>query len=131
MPYTKPLETERYSFTYWGDLSDKLSVKARYTDCSFVEDAESGGGLIPHFTIDYQTADGSDEIEFGGEKNRGANYIEVANETFTLKVDYQMGEHLITAGIESFDGTATNQFLARYNGEVDFDSIEDFEAGEW
>ena len=129
--YTKPPETERYSFTYWGDLSDKLRVKARYTDYSFVEDAESGGGLIPHFTIDYQTADGSDEIEFGGEKFRGANYIEVANETFTLKVDYQMGEHLITAGIESFDGTVTNQFLARYNGEVDFDSIEDFEAGQW
>ena len=129
--YTKPPQTERYSFTYWGDLTDRLRVKARFTDYSFSEDAESGGGLIPHFTVTYQTADGSDDIEFGGEKYRGANFIEVANQTFTFKADYQLGQHLITAGFESFDGTVTNQFLARYNGEIDFDSIEDFEAGEW
>ena len=131
--YTKPPETETLSLTYWGELSDRLSVKARYTDYSFIEDAESAGGLIPHFEVEYspEGSSDSDTIELGGEKYRGANYIEIEHQSFTLKADYSIGSHLITAGLETYEGSVLNQFIARYNGDVVFDSIEDFESGQW
>jgi hypothetical protein len=129
--YTKPPETERTSFTYYGDWSEGLRVKFRYTDYSFVEDAESGGGLFPEVRITYNGAGGRDYIYLGGEKYRGANYIDVSNESYSFKFDYTLGEHLITGGVVYEEGTVINQFLARYNGEVRFNSIQDFEDGQW
>jgi hypothetical protein len=125
--YTKPPLTERMSLSYYGDLSDNLRVKARYTSYEFTEDAESAGGLFPEVAIDV----GSDRIYLGGEKYRGANFISVVNDSYSLKLDYSLDSHIVTFGAEYQEGRVQNQFLARYNGEVQFNSIDDFAAGNW
>ena len=42
-----------------------------------------------------------------------------------------LGDHIITAGIETEDADIYNLFIARYNGEIHFDSIDDFASGAW
>jgi hypothetical protein len=130
--YVKPPEIERYSLTYYGELSDRLSIKAKYSSYDMTEDDGSEGNLFPEVSITYQDDDGNrDFIYLGGEKYRGANYIAVNSDFLTLKADYALDDHLITVGIESEDSSIANTFLARYNGEIQFNSIADFEAGQW
>ncbi|MEZ7965828.1 MAG: carboxypeptidase regulatory-like domain-containing protein [Pseudomonadales bacterium] len=130
--YSKPPEIERLSFTYYGELTDQLSVKAKYTSYEMTEDDGSAGNLFPEVSITYRDDDGNqDYIVLGGEKYRGANFIAVDTQTFSLKADYALNAHLITAGVEMEESNIQNTFLARYNGEVRFDSIDDFESGEW
>ncbi|MEY3019002.1 MAG: hypothetical protein RL336_2137, partial [Pseudomonadota bacterium] len=126
--YTKPPITERLSVDYTGEITENLNIKATYTSYDFKEDAESPGGLFPEVAV---KGPNGDTIYLGGEKYRGANYIGVNSDTFHLKADYTMGAHVITAGFETETGNVQNQFLARYNGEVQFDSIDDFANGNW
>ena len=126
--YVKPPVTKRTSVNYFGDLTENLNVNATFTSYKFTEDAESIGGLFPDVTV--TTASG-DRISLGGERYRGANFIDVQYDTYAFKANYSMGEHVFTAGFEYEEGTVINQFLARYNGEIRFDSIDDFETGDW
>jgi len=126
--YTKPPITKRTSLNYFGDITDKLTINATYTKYTFTEDAESNGGLFPDVTV--TTASGA-RIALGGERYRGANFIDVSYDTYSFKANYDMGEHLLTTGLEYEKGNVQNQFLARYNGEVRFNSIDDFETGQW
>jgi len=126
--YVKPPITERTSINYFGDITDKLTINATYTNYTFTEDAESIGGLFPDVTV---TTDSGARIALGGERYRGANFIDVSYDTYSLKANYIMDDHVLTAGFEYEEGNVQNQFLARYNGEVRFDSIDDFETGQW
>jgi hypothetical protein len=130
--YYKPPEITRYSATYYGELTDRLSVKAKYSKYNMTENDGSEGNLFPEVRIQYDDDDGNrDYIYLGGEKYRGANYIEVDSDFFTVKADYALDDHLITVGVETEKSSIQNVFLARYNGEVQFSSIADFETGNW
>jgi hypothetical protein len=74
---------------------------------------------------------GGDNVFLGGDRYRGANLINVESEFLTLKADYDNDDHLYTVGYESDNSDVVNLFIARYNGEVRFNSFEDYKNGIW
>ena len=126
--YTKPPEIDRESITLFSDWNDRLRTKFKYSTYDMYEDDASVGA--PHFP-ESRIQVGGDRVYLGGDRYRGANLININSDFLSFKVDYDMGDHLITAGYEQEESSIYNLFIARYNGEVHFDSIDAFEAGEW
>ena len=124
--YLKPPEIDRTSITLFSDWSDRLSTKIRFTNYELKEDDHSvGDPYFPESAISV----GGDTVYLGGDRYRGANYINIESDYVNFKATYDMGNHVITGGIDLEDTSVYNLFIARYNGEVRFDSIADFEAG--
>ena len=55
----------------------------------------------------------------------------VDEDVLIFKATYDNDDNVITFGIERAETDVYNLFIARYNGEIQFNSIEDFEAGAW
>ena len=126
--YYKPPEIDRASFTLYSDWSDRLSTKFKYTSYEMEEDdASYGDDFFPEMNFRI----GGDNVFLGGDRYRGANLINVESEFLTLKADYDNDDHLYTVGYESDNSDVVNLFIARYNGEVRFDSFEDYKNGIW
>jgi hypothetical protein len=124
--YLKPPEIDRITFSLFSDWSDRLSTKIRFTNYELVEDDHSvGDPYFPESAISV----GGDTVYLGGDRYRGANFINIESDYVNFKATYDLGNHVITAGIDLEDTSVYNLFIARYNGEVRFSSIADFEAG--
>ena len=120
-------ETDRTSLTLYSDWNDRLSTKIRYTNYQYFSDPYSPGLTFPEMTVEV----GRDAIRLGGERYRAANMVETESDYFAFKATYDMGNHVISAGIDYEETNFYNLFISRYNGEVVFDSIDDYEAGEY
>ena len=131
--YTKPPEIERFSMTLYSDLTDRLSSKLKFSSYEMSEDdASLGDPYFPEVNISVTDgAGGEDNVYLGGDRYRGANLINVDSDFLTLKFDYDADDHLYTMGMEKEESSVYNLFIARYNGEVQFDSIADFSRGNW
>ena len=126
--YAKPPEIDRQSITLFSDWSDRLRTKIKYTSYEMYEDdASIGDPFFPEARIRV----GGDQVYLGGDRYRGANLINTTSDYFTFKLDYDLGDHIITAGVETEEADIYNLFIARYNGEIHFDSIDDFANGTW
>ena len=126
--YIKPPEIERMSVTLFSDWTDNFRTKVKYTSYEMVEDdASVGDSLFPEVRIDV----GGDDVFLGGDRYRGANFINVTSDTFTFKGDLDLGDHFISFGVDMTEQSIYNLFISRYNGEIQFGSIDDFEAGTW
>lgn len=130
--YKKDPKIDRLSFTLYSDITDNLSTKFRYSTFDFVEDDTAistikSGIAVPDVRIDHNRG----RVYLGGDRYRGINFIETARETISFKATYDMGKHVITGGVEIKTDDTRNDFGSRWNGEVQFDSIDDFEAGIW
>ena len=126
--YTKPPVIDRESITLFSDWNDRLRTKFKYSTYDMSEDdASVGAPYMPESKITV----GGDDVFLGGDRYRGANLIKINSEFLTFKADYDLGDHLITAGFEQEESSIYNLFIARYNGEVYFDSVDDFAAGTW
>ena len=118
-------EIERNSITLYSDWNDRLSTKVRYSTYEYLSDPYSPGLTIPEMTVEV----GDDNIRLGGERYRAANKIETKSDYISFKATYDLGNHVVTAGLDIEDTSLYNLFISRYNGEVRFDSIADYEAG--
>ena len=129
--YLKPPETDRFTLTLYSDWNDRLSTKIQYTNYELKEDDHSiGDPFFPEVNITVTDDSGSqDNVYLGGDRYRGANFINIESDYINLKATYDLGNHVITAGVDLEDTSVYNLFIARYNGEVRFSSIADFEAG--
>jgi hypothetical protein len=126
--YYKPPEIDRASFTLYSDWSDRLSTKFKYTSYEMEEDdASYGDDFFPEMNIRI----GGDNVFLGGDRYRGANLINVESEFLTLKADYDNDDHVYTVGYERDNSDVVNLFIARYNGEVRFNSFDDYKNGIW
>ena len=126
--YTKPPEIERQSVALYSAITDRLSTKLKFSRYTMDENDNSiGDGLFPEVNIEI----GGDNVYLGGDRYRGANHIMVDEDFLVFKADYDNDENVITFGIEKAETSVYNLFIARYNGEIQFDSIADFEAGTW
>ena len=91
------------------------------------DDASYGDDFFPEMNIRI----GGDNVFLGGDRYRGANLINVESEFLTLKADYDNDDHVYTIGYERDDSDVVNLFIARYNGEVRFNSFDDYKNGIW
>ena len=55
----------------------------------------------------------------------------VDEDFLVFKAEYDNDNNVITFGVERAETSVYNLFIARYNGEIKFDSIDDFAAGTW
>jgi hypothetical protein len=97
------------------------------------DDASYGDDFFPEVNItvtDAVTGD-RDNVFLGGDRYRGANLINVESEFLTLKADYDNDDHVYTVGYERDNSDVVNLFIARYNGEVRFNSFDDYKNGIW
>jgi len=133
--YKKPPEIDRASVTLYSDWTDRLSTKIKVTNYEMEEDDSSyGDDLFPEANIevcDPNNASVCDNIYLGGDRYRGANFINVESDYFTFKATYDADDSEFTFGYEREESDIYNLFIARYNGEIHFDSVADFENGLW
>ena len=128
--YAKPPVIDRESFTLYSDWNDRLSTKIRYSHYQLTEDdASLGDPFMPEVNIEVCDGGDCDNVYLGGDRYRGANYIDIDSDFLSFKATYDLGDHVLSAGIDRDESAVYNLFIARYNGEVQFDSIADFEAG--
>ena len=126
--YAKPPVIERKSITLYSDVTDRLSTKLKFSRYEMDEnDASIGDGLFPEVNIKV----GGDNVYLGGDRYRGANHIMVDEDFLVFKAEYDNDNNVITFGVERAETSVYNLFIARYNGEIKFDSIDDFAAGTW
>tara|TARA_B110000495_G_scaffold113841_1_gene98591 strand:- start:365 stop:3499 length:3135 start_codon:yes stop_codon:yes gene_type:complete len=131
--YSKPPEIERLSLVLYSDLTDRLTSKLKFSSYEMNEDdASLGDPYFPEVNISVTDgAGGEDNVYLGGDRYRGANLISVDTDLVTFKLDYDADDHLYTMGVEREESSVYNLFIARYNGEIQFDSIADFQTGNW
>ena len=126
--YDIPPETERTTFTLYSDWTDRFSTRIRISDRMFTQDANSPdggyGGLFPEFHI----YEGNEIIYVGPDRYRGHNLIEVDQQLTSIKASYDLDDHYLTFGYETDESSVYNSFINRYNGEINFRSLDDFYA---
>ena len=134
--YPKPPQTERTTINVYSDWSDRLSTRFRYSDRTFVEDAHSFdggyGSLFPEFHIFGGYGGDEGAVILGADRYRGHNLIEVDQQLVSFKASYDLlNDHYITFGFEQDESDVYNAFIVRYNGEISFDSLQDFYDGNY
>lgn len=79
----------------------------------------------PDFTI-FTLAGGT--IAAGGDRFRHANELDNDSQQIRLKADWQLGDHLLTAGFEREEYDVRNLFVPFSKGNYNFFSLDDLEA---
>ena len=60
----------------------------------YEDDSSIGDPFFPEARIQV----GGDQVYLGGDRYRGANLINTTSDYLTFKLDYDLGDHIITAG---------------------------------
>ncbi|MBT8088318.1 MAG: TonB-dependent receptor, partial [Gammaproteobacteria bacterium] len=109
-------------FSNWNDnFSTELKIGSKDVENRQI----SVDTTNPDFAI---TAPGGGTIAAGGDRFRHTNELDNESRLFKLKGDYQLGDHVITAGFEQEKYTVRNLFLPFSKGQYVFFSIDDLEA---
>ena len=124
--YVYPIDREKNTFSYVGDLRDDLTVEMKYTDIYYNNDQDSlGGENFGHHRIYY----GDASIYPTSERFRSANESTIEEEIFNVKATLLRGNHTITVGFEDHYKYLENLFIAFENGDWEYDSVQDFLDG--
>ena len=124
--YVYPIDREKSTFSYVGDLRDDLTVEMKYTDIYYNNDQDSlGGENFGHHRIYY----GDASIYPTSERFRSANESTIEEEIFNVKATLLRGNHTITVGFEDHYKYLENLFIAFENGDWEYDSVQDFLDG--
>jgi outer membrane receptor for ferrienterochelin and colicin len=133
-------ESETYGLRLYSNWTDRLSTEIRYS-YQDVQDLQNpvGGGEQHDEVPKPRIAIGDGGVvfgEFGGQEFvsgpgtfRSSNELNTQKSQFKIKADYQMGDHLITAGYEYETLDIFNLFIINATGTVFFDSIAGLDSG--
>ena len=109
-------------FSNWTDeFSTELKIGSKDVENRQI----SVDTVNPDFAI---TAPGGGLIAAGGDRFRHTNELDNESALFRFRADYQLGDHLLTAGFEQEEYTVRNLFLPFSKGNYVFFSIDDLEA---
>ena len=125
--YFKGEETDTSSILLVSDWSDNLVSEVYYSTKSTDTSQNSPAGQdVPNFYID--DAYGM-RVYLGADIYRSANKLATETDFFKAKLTYYTGDHKITAGYENTTYDIYNVFIVAQDGEWEFDSLADYEAG--
>ena len=131
--YFYPIDREKSTFSYVGDISDDLTIEMKYTDIYYNNDQDSlGGENFGHHAIAYDVdGDGvaAEYIYPTSERFRSANESTIEEEIFNIRATLLRGNHTITVGFEDHYKYLENLFIAFENGDWAYDSVDDFING--
>ena len=125
--YFKGEKTDTSSILLVSDWSDNLVSEIYYSNKSTDTSQESPAGQnVPNFYID--DAYGM-RVYLGADIYRSANELATETDFLKAKLTYYTGNHKITAGYENTTWDIYNLFVVAQDGEWEFDSLADYEAG--
>ena len=114
-----------FSAQVFSNWTDRLSTEFKIGFKDVENRQISVDTTTPDFTI-FTLAGGT--IAAGGDRFRHTNELDNKSRLFKFKADYDLGNHLITAGIEQEEYEVRNLFLPFSKGNYNFFSIDDLEA---
>ena len=126
--YVYPIDREKSTFAYVGDISDDLSVEMKYTDIVYKNDQDSlGGEDFGHHRI---TLSSGERVFPTSEQYRSANETNIDEEILSLKATLLRGNHTISVGYDMHEKFVSNLFIAFENGRFRWDSVDNFINGD-
>jgi hypothetical protein len=111
-----------YSLQLFSQWTDQFSTEFKYGTKDVENRQISVDGTTPDFAVN-TFAGGL--IAAGGDRFRHKNELDNESQLFKIKADYQLGDHLITAGFEQEEYTVRNAFLPFSKGQYVFSQGED------
>ena len=125
--YVYPIDRQKETISYIGDLSDDLSVEAKYTGITYKNDQDSlGGENFGHHRITLQSGE---YVYPTSEQYRSANETNIDEDILNLKATLLRGNHTISVGYDYHEKFISNLFIAFENGRWRWDSVDDFVSG--
>ena len=126
--YKYPIDREKTTLSYYGDLSDNLSIgNFKFTQVDYYNDNDSlGGEDFGHHRIRLSSGEYAYPT---GDQYRSANEVAIEDEQTSIKATYLAGNHTITFGYELIDRFAYNLFIPYENGRWRWNSVDDFVNG--
>ena len=114
-----------FSLQLFSNWSDNFSTELKIGSKDVENRQISVDPTTPDFQINLPTGG---IISAGGDRFRHTNELDNESVLFKLKGDYQIGDHVITAGFEREQYKVRNAFLPFSKGNYNFSSIDDLEA---
>ena len=120
-------EYETVKFELNSDWSDNFSTRIMYSDTDVMNpNTPVGSTSIGEVAIG--VASGG-TVFFGPDQYRHANEIQTNRKQFEVSGYYDIGDHAITLGYKKMENDMFNMFSRNSLGEYDYNSLEDFIAG--
>ena len=117
-------EMKAYSVQVFSNWTDRLSTEIKFGIKEVERRDRSVDGTVNEFVV--RTAAGG-LILAGGDRFRHSNELDNESDIFRIKADYDLGDHVLTAGWERESKTVRNRFLPHSKGLAFFDSIADLQ----
>jgi hypothetical protein len=129
-------DSETYSARLFSNWTDRLSTELRYSTQDVIDQQNPLGGgeqqdavPKPRIGIGFGNEFFGTDFVSGPGTFRSANKLTTTKDQFKFKVDYQMGDHLVTGGYEYETLDVFNLFIINATGSVHFDDIAGLAAG--
>ena len=113
-----------YSARVFSQWTDRFSTEFKFGIKEVENRQISVDTTTPDFAI--STAAGG-LIAAGGDRFRHTNELDNDSQLIKIKADYQLGDHLLTAGFEQEEYTVRNLFLPFSKGQYVFGSLDNLE----
>ena len=120
-------EYETIKFELNSDWSDNFSTRIMYSDTD-VMNPNTPVGSTSIGEVGVGVASGG-TVFFGPDQYRHANEIQTNRKQFEVAGYYDIGDHAITQGYKKMENDMFNMFSRNSLGEYDYNSLEDFIAG--
>lgn len=114
-----------FSAHVFSNWTDTFSTEVKFGFKNVENRQISVDTMTPDFTI-FTLAGGT--IAAGGDRFRHANELDNDSQQIRLKADWQLGDHLLTAGFEREEYDVRNLFVPFSKGNYNFFSLDDLEA---
>jgi hypothetical protein len=113
-----------YSARLFSQWTDRFSTEFKFG----IKEVENRQISVDTTTPDFDifTAAGG-RIAAGGDRFRHTNELDNDSQLIKIKADYQLGDHLLTAGFEQEEYTVRNLFLPFSKGQYVFGSLDNLE----
>lgn len=125
--YVKGSDVESLTLMLRSQWTDSFSTEFFYNQ-SEMEDLQETVG--PKDFADIQIDVGTNVVYLGADDSRQTNSLGTESDYLKLTGQYLWRDHVLTGGYEQEELSVANTFVQHSRGgEIDFDSIDDFEAG--
>jgi hypothetical protein len=111
-----------YSLRVFSQWTDQFSTEFKFGSKDVENRQISVDSTTPDFAIN--TFEGG-LIAAGGDRFRHKNELDNESQLIKIRADYQLGDHLLTAGFEQEEYTVRNAFLPFSKGQYVFSQLED------
>jgi hypothetical protein len=113
-----------YSARLFSQWTDRFSTEFKFG----IKEVENRQISVDTTTADFEIGTlAGGIIAAGGDRFRHTNELDNESQLIKIKADYQLGDHLLTAGFEQEEYTVRNLFLPFSKGQYVFGSLDNLE----